>query len=79
MTEKCKIKPTLHVQGKMDIYDIGMDLVLECILKGAKRVEKDSMRGDKIVSNCKGFEVTFKKYPCSFYTISVTWLTEEKR
>lgn len=79
MTERCKIKPSIHAQETMDKYDIGMDWVLECVLKGAKRIEKDSLKGNKIVSQHRQFEVVYKKYPCSYYTVSVAWLTKERR
>jgi YgiT-type zinc finger domain-containing protein len=55
----------------MIAWEIEKDKVVTCILQGAKRIEKDGVLGDKIVSRYKEFEVVFKQRPCNYFIITI--------
>ena len=76
MTERCHIRPSGHAKDKMIAWGIEKERVIECILKGAKRIEKDALSGDKIVSRYKQFEVVYKQRPCNYFIITVTYLMD---
>ena len=70
MTVRCKIRPSGHAKTKMISYGFETDIVLEYILKGAKRIEED-----KIIASYKGIEIVYKQRPCNYSIITVYWKT----
>ena len=75
MTERCHLRPSQHAKDKMIAWGIEKDKAIECILKGAKRIEKDTVLGDKIVSRYKEFEVVYKQRPCNYFIITIYLVT----
>jgi len=71
MTERCQIRHRKHSEDKTNEWEIEKKEIEECILIGAKRIEKDSLLGNKIISLHKGIEVAFLKRPCNFVIITV--------
>jgi hypothetical protein len=71
MTERCQIRHMKHSKQKTNEWEIEKEKIEECILIGAKRIEKDSFLGDKIISLYKGIEVAFLKRPCNFVIVTV--------
>ena len=71
MTERCQIRNRGHSLDKTNEWEIEKKMIEECILLGAKRIEKDSLLGNKIVSTYKDLEVVFRKRPCNFIMVSV--------
>jgi hypothetical protein len=71
MTKRCQIRNRKHSEDKTIEWEIEKEKIEECILLGAKRIEKDSLLGDKIIALYKGIEVAFLKRPCNFAIITV--------
>ena len=76
MTERCHIRPSAHAKDKMIAWGIEKGKVLECILKGAKRIERDTTLGDKIVARYREFEVVYKQKPCNYFIVTALYLTD---
>lgn len=71
MTKRCQIRHGKHSEDKTNEWEFEKEKIEECILIGAKRIERDSLLGDKIISFHKGMEVAFLKRPCNFILITV--------
>lgn len=71
MPIRCQIRHGKHSKDKANEWEIEKEKIEECILIGAKRIEKDSFLGDKIISTHRGFEVAFLKRPCNFIIVTV--------
>ena len=65
---KCKFRPSKHAKEQMIMRGISKEEVLNCILKGAKR-----LYGRKIVSRFGKIEVVFIKKPCQYFVITAYW------
>ncbi len=70
MTVRCKIRPSGHAKTKMISYGFETGMMLENILKGAKRIEEG-----KIIANYKGVEIVYKQRPCNYFIITLYWKT----
>lgn len=72
---RCQIRHRKHSKKKTTEWEIEKERIEECLLMGAKRIEKDSLLGDKIISIHRGLEVAFVKRPCNFIIVTVYWKT----
>ncbi len=65
---KCEFQPTLHAKDQMVIRGISKKEAMDCILKGAKRLQ-----GKKIIAIFGKLEVVFIKKPCHYFVITTYW------
>ncbi len=66
----CRLMPSLHAADRMISQGISARVVLEAILKGAKRREEE-----RVVARHRGKEVVFVKRPCRYFLVTAYWLT----
>ncbi|UZE92123.1 MAG: DUF4258 domain-containing protein [Methanosarcinales archaeon] len=65
---QCEFQPSKHAKDQMVLRGISKREVLNCILKGAKRLQEK-----KIVGIFGKLEVVFQKRPCHYYIITTYW------
>ncbi len=65
---KCKFQPTKHAKDQMILRGISKKEVLDCIIKGAKR-----LHGKKLIGIFGKLEVVFLKKPCHYFVITAYW------
>ncbi|ATZ61449.2 MAG: DUF4258 domain-containing protein [Methanosarcinales archaeon Met12] len=65
---QCEFQPSKHAKSQMVLRGISKREVLDCILKGAKRLQ-----GKKVIGIFGKLEVVFWKRPCHYYIITTYW------
>ena len=64
----CELQPSKHAKDQMVLRGISKKEILDCILKGAKR-----LKGAKIIGLFGNLEVVFLKKPCHYFIITTYW------
>ncbi|MBI5252875.1 MAG: DUF4258 domain-containing protein [Euryarchaeota archaeon] len=65
---KCEFRPSIHAKNQMIARGISKKEIMDCILKGAKRLQ-----GKKIIGIFGKVEAVFLKKPCHYYVITTYW------
>ncbi len=65
---KCEFQPSLHVKDQMIVRGISKKEIMDCILKGVKKLQ-----GKKIVGTFGQVETVFLKKPCHYFVVTAYW------
>jgi len=65
---KCTFRPSRHAKDQMVLRGISKREVVDCMLKGAKRLD-----GKKMIALFGKVEVVFLKRPCNYFVITAYW------
>ncbi len=65
---ECEFQPSKHAKDQMILRGISKKEIIDCILKGAKRLQEK-----KIIGVLGKLEVVFLKKPCHYFIITAYW------
>ncbi len=65
---QCEFQPSKHAKDQMVIRGISQKEIMDCIQKGAKKLQ-----GKKILGVFGKLEVVFLMKPCHYFVITAYW------
>lgn len=65
---KCEFQPSKHAKDQMIARGISKMEIMDCILKGAKRLD-----GKRIIGVFGKLEVVFLKKTCHYFVVTAYW------